>query len=338
MATLPNDLSLPGGAVDSRAPAPKTCDLCGGRQFHLISQFDRKREPLDTGLCALCGLVTHWNIPSETELDEFYATRYRQAYHGERTPSARRVMRAWRNGERIFGQLKPFLRPGESVFEVGAGIGCTVKVFQHHGWTASGIEPNSGFEEFSRTRLKADVRSAYLFDLPPIASHDVVLLIHVIEHLRSPREALERLHRLIKPGGRLYVECPNIGAPFATQSRLFHFAHIHNFTALTLSMLARRCGFVVEKQFSGANDPNLQLLLRRSSSRQILIDADSCRQTLAALNRYNKLTYHLRWNYLAPRAIKLASYLRERLTAQRFVRRLLQQGGGGRATNSAAAA
>ncbi len=305
--------------------ASKTCDLCGGHQFHLISQFDRRGEPLDTGLCALCGLVAHWNLPSEAELNEFYAKRYRQSYHGEQTPSARRVMRAWKNGERIFRDLHPFLRGGESVLEIGAGIGCTVKVFERHGWPAAGIEPSSGFEEFSRTRLRANVRSGYLFDLPPIATNDLVLLVHVIEHLRSPREALERIHRLLKPGGRLYVECPNLGAPFATRARLFHFAHIHNFTPPTLTMLARRCGFVVEKQFSRPGDPNLQMLLRRSESRQILIDSESCRYTLAALNRYNSLTYHARWNYLAPRAVKVGSYLWERVAAERFVRRLLQQ-------------
>jgi SAM-dependent methyltransferase len=306
-------------------PPKKRCDLCDGIHFHLIGRFDRKGRSLDTGICATCGLVAHWTIPTDEQLNEFYATRYRDEYHGERTPSARRVMRAWRNGQRIYDQLAPLVAPDDEVFEIGAGIGCTVKCFERHGHSAAGIEPNRGFQEFSRDRLKANVTGDYLFDLPPLAAHDVVLLVHVIEHFRSPRAALEHIHRLLKPAGRLYVECPNLGAPFTTRGKLFHFAHIHNFTPVTLRMMVGRCGFDLESEFSAPRDPNLQMLFRRTEQAQLVIDHDSCRQTLAALTRYNALTYHLRWNYLAPRVTKLASYFGERLFAKRYVGRLLRQ-------------
>jgi SAM-dependent methyltransferase len=299
--------------------------LCDGTQFHLIGRFDRRGKPLDTGLCATCGLVAHWLIPSDEQLNEFYATRYRDEYHGERTPSARRVMRAWKNGERIYWQLAPLLQPSDDIFEIGAGIGCTVKCFQKYGHPAGGVEPNRGFQEFSHDRLKANVNGGYLFDLPPMPRHDVILLVHVIEHFRSPRAALEYIHRLLKPAGRLYVECPNLGAPFTTRGKLFHFAHVHNFTPATLRMMARRCGFTLEREFSAPRDPNLQMLFRRAERAELAIDPDSCRQTLAALTRYNALTYHLRWSYLAPRVAKVTSYLGERLLARRYVERLLRQ-------------
>jgi len=169
------------------------------------------------------------------------------------------------------------------------------------------------------------VNCGYLFDLPPLASHDAIFLVHVIEHFRSPRAALEYIHRLLKPAGRLYVECPNLGAPFTTRGKLFHFAHVHNFTPATLRMMARRCGFTLEREFSTPRDPNLQMLFRRAERADLAIDPDSCRQTLAALTRYNALTYHLRWTYLAPRVTKVASYLGERLFAKRYVDRLLRQ-------------
>ena len=291
----------------------------------MISRFDRHGKPLDTGICPRCGLVAHWNVPSEEQLNAFYATRYRAEYHGEQTPSARRVMRAWRNGERIYRQLAPELAPRAEVFEIGAGIGCTVKCFERHGHPAAGIEPNRGFQEFSRERLRADVTGDYLFDLPPSGRHEAILLIHVIEHFRSPRGALEHIHRILKPGGRLYVECPNLAAPFAPRAKLFHFAHIHNFTPPTLRMMAGRCGFELEREFSRPGDPNLQMLFRRIEEARWEVDPDSCRQTLAALTRDGALGYHLRWNYLVPRAAKLTSYLVERLFAKRYVERLLRE-------------
>jgi SAM-dependent methyltransferase len=303
----------------------KRCDLCDGTQFELIARHDRRGKELLTGVCTQCGLVSHWNIPSEVDLQDFYATRYRREYHGETTPSARRVMRAWRNARRIQRQLEPSLTPGCDIFDVGAGIGCGAKVFELAGHPASGIEPNVGFQEFSKRQLHARVESGDLWDVAPQPAHDTVLLIHVIEHFRSPRQALRHIHRILKPGGQLYVECPNLGAPFATQPKLFHFAHIHNFTPLTLQMLARRCGFEVVRWFSTPDDPNLQVLLHRVESEVLEANPDSYRQTMAALERYNSWSYHLRWRYLLPRIAKLYSYALEHLIAEPYVTRILRQ-------------
>jgi SAM-dependent methyltransferase len=305
--------------------ATKRCDLCDGGEFELIARLDRRGKPLATCVCRQCGLVCHREIPSEDDLDRYYAGEYRQDYHGELAPSDRRVWRAWRNGRRIFRRLEPIVESGESVFEVGAGIGCTVKAFELAGHRAGGIDPGVAFASYAQRTLRADVRVARLFDLPPAAEHDLVLLVHVIEHFRSPRQALEHIWRLLRPGGRLYVECPNLAAPFARRSRLFHFAHIHNFTPTTLAMMARRCGFHVERTYSSADDPNLQMLLVKADVQRLVIDPASYDATIAALGRYNNLTYHLRWNYVVPRLVKLAGYVWEHVVAKREVRRLVEQ-------------
>jgi 2-polyprenyl-3-methyl-5-hydroxy-6-metoxy-1,4-benzoquinol methylase len=304
-------------------PETKRCDLCRGSEFELIARLDRKGKELLTDICIACGLVSHRTIPTDEQLAEFYARDYRRQYHGEATPSARRVMRAWKNGERIYSQLAAYLTPGSDVFEVGAGIGCTVKHFERQGHAAGGIEPNQGFQAFAQRRLRARVAGGFLFDLPPAPRHDCLLLIHVIEHLRSPRAALEHLHAMLRPEGLLYVECPNLAAPFATRSRLFHFAHIYNFTPMTLAALARSCGFETVQWFTRPDDPDLQVLLRRVESRRLQIDPQNCRATKEAIARYNTLTYHLRWRYLLARAKKLAGYIDEHLRSEHFVQRLL---------------
>jgi 2-polyprenyl-3-methyl-5-hydroxy-6-metoxy-1,4-benzoquinol methylase len=310
--------------VEDELATAKHCDLCGRGQFEVLSQFDRRRQPLVTEVCQSCGLVAHQQIPTEAELAKFYATEYRREYHGEITPSPRRVMRAWRNGQRILRQVAPFLTPRSRVLEVGAGIGCTVKAFEQQGHAATGIEPNDGFQAYSREQLRADVSKAYLFDLPPKPVNDLVLLVHVIEHFRSPRTALEHLHKLIRPDGLLYVECPNLGA-IATRAKTFHFAHIHNFTPGTLATMARRTGFEVEHWFSRAHSPILQVLLRRMERPNLTIPADGFQQTMAAYQRYSLVSYYLRPNYLAARLIEVLDKSWERLAAPSYVRRILAE-------------
>lgn len=302
----------------------KHCDLCAGHHFEPVSQTDRKGRPLGTVVCRDCGLVVHEQVPSEQELTDFYTDRYRQEYHGETVPSARRIVRAWHNGARMARQLRDYFVPGDDVCEIGAGIGCTVKQFELQGCHAMGIEPHSGFQAYGATRLHARLVQAELFDLPPIPSHDLVLLVHVIEHFRSPRAALNHLAKIVRPGGLLYVECPNLAAPFALPSKMFHYAHIHNFTPWTLEMMAAGSGFRVLKQFGGERHPNLQVLFVRERPETIRIP-ESYERTWEALRRHNPVSYHLRWGYLAPRVAKVTGYAWEHLTARRELETILRR-------------
>jgi len=300
----------------------RICELCGHRGYKVVSLCDRDGHPLETAICTGCGLVAHLHIPDDAELDAFYASKYRRQYHGETTPSPRRVMRAWENGRRIARQLAPFLRDHESLLEVGCGIGATVKTFELLGHRASGIDLGTDSVRYGRQALHAQVENAGLFDLPPEPRFDMVFLVHVIEHFSSPVRAMRAIHTLVKPGGRLYVECPNLAAPFATRKRLFHFAHVYNFTPWTLLSVARKCGFELERRFGDDGDPNLRMLLRRIERGYLAIAPQSYQRTLDRMSRCNGLVYHARWSYLTSRAKKVLGYLHERLAAGRFVRRL----------------
>ena len=300
------------------------CDLCGGSEFTVVSELDRHGKALTTGLCRSCGLVSHLPVPSEKEVAAYYAQDYRKDYHGESTPSPRRIMRAWNNGQRILNQVRGHLPKDGSVFEVGAGIGCTVKSFEEAGFDASGIEPNEGFNNYTQGTLHARVANTNLYDLHADPDGmDAVLLIHVIEHFSSPSRALTHMRNLIKNGGLLYIECPNIGAPFATFGRMFHFAHIYNFTPATLIALARKCGYEVVEQFKTDDHPDIEILFRKVAIPSgFEADSDEALRTENAIHRYNWLTYNLRPSYLGRRLCKLSRYANEYLKANTFVEEL----------------
>jgi len=303
-----------------------SCDLCGGDAFEIISHADRHKQALDTGLCLKCGLVMHMPVPSEAEVNAYYASRYRQDYHGESTPSERRIMRAWNNAQRIYDQLKPTISDVKTVFEVGAGIGCTVKLFETKGLQASGIEPNHDFNAFTQQRLFADVQNVNLFDMEAAPRTDLMLLIHVIEHFSSPKKALQHMHRLIHDDGLLYVECPNVTGPFATYDRMFHYAHIYNFSPQTLQAMVEQCGFERIALFSNDSDPDIHMLFKkRNNTPPQTISAGHADWVRSRINQYNTISYHARPSYLSKRVRKVSSYLMEYMQAKDFVSELLSR-------------
>jgi SAM-dependent methyltransferase len=301
------------------------CDLCGGTSFELLAERDRLNQPLATVVCRECGLVSHAEIPSRDDLLRYYETKYRHDYHGEYTPAPFRVVREWKRGRILVDWLGPHIPASANVFEVGCGIGCTVMQFALAGHNASGIEPGEGFAAYARNQLRADVRQATLYDLPPIPQYDLVLLVHVLEHLSSPTDALTRIGRLLVPGGKLYVEVPNFARPHSAPGRQFHFAHIYNYTPATLRMLAAKSGYRVDKAFTSPHDKVIGMLLAKSADVALRIERASYDQTVAAARRFSRLTYHMRASYLLERALIYLQHTGERLTARWQLPKIVQQ-------------
>jgi SAM-dependent methyltransferase len=303
----------------------RQCDLCGGSGYEVICRDDRAGEPLITVACAHCGLVGHERIPTEGELAQYYANSYRQEYHGEETPSDRRILRAWNKGQRVLRRLTPWLANDAQIFEVGAGIGCNVKSFEFAGFAAAGIEPGTGFQRFSAEKLKARIDHCSVFDLPDTPQHDVVLLIHVIEHFRSPLAALRKIHRILRPGGQMYLECPSLDIEYNERRKMFHFAHIHTFSPRPMSQMLHRAGFVVKQSFSSGAGGNFALLLKRVEPDAKPIPAGGLGETLDILQRNHRPLRRIQGDYLQRRLGRLWMYASEFLWSRGRVRRLLDR-------------
>jgi len=300
------------------------CQLCGGTQFEIVCRRDRRSDELNTVVCRGCGLVSHETIPDDEALAQYYAHEYRQDYHQEFQPSPRRVIREWHRGQARFDVLRPWIQPGGRVMEIGSGIGCNLKPFELSGFDTTGIEPGEGFCKFSRERLGCQVRQASLNDLPTEASYDLVLLVHVLEHLNSPRESLRRMRGLLHEGGRLYIEVPNLAAPHPGLANICHFAHIYNFTPWTLTALGRASGLEVEQVLSLPQDGNLAVLFRRAESEQSP-PPGLYEQTKTLLDSFEPWSYYLRPSYVAGRISRMVRQLSERIAAERRLSRILER-------------
>lgn len=300
------------------------CDLCGRSDFRLLADRDRRGAELGTVICHHCGLVTHARIPADVELTEYYRRQYRMDYHGEYVPSPHRVVREWNRGRELLQLLRPFVTACDQVVEIGCGIGCTVGNFQAAGLLASGVEPGDGFRRYAIERLGITVSGGVLADLPRRPMTDVILLVHVLEHLRSPSEALAHIRALLHDRGRCYIEVPNAGAPHAAPGKMFHFAHIYNFTRDTLGMLAAKADFTVLQWLSSPGDKNLRVLLQCGDGADWSVEPGSYARATKAIKGTGRLRYFLRWDYMRQRLRTLVGHPLDRVFASRRVARILR--------------
>lgn len=108
---------------------------------------------------------------------------------------------------------------GARIVDIGSGFGSFVLAARAAGYDAVGIEIAPFEVEFARRRLAqqrpADeagavyrLGDALTLDLPE-ASVDVVTFWNVLEHVDRYEPILATAHRMLKPGGCLYVICPN---------------------------------------------------------------------------------------------------------------------------------
>jgi 2-polyprenyl-3-methyl-5-hydroxy-6-metoxy-1,4-benzoquinol methylase len=101
---------------------------------------------------------------------------------------------------------------GGRLLDVGFGHGGFLKVASEMGWNAEGIDFDPKAVEVARAR-GLNVRCASVGDLSERKEqYDVITVSHVIEHVYDPLGLLEDLYRLLKPGGSLWLDTPNLSS------------------------------------------------------------------------------------------------------------------------------
>lgn len=96
------------------------------------------------------------------------------------------------------------LLPGTSILDAGAGECVYKRYFDHCGYKS--VDYAVGDAAWNYKNLDYVSR----LDDMPIEDNcfDAVLCTEVLEHLEWPRESIQEIYRVIKPGGRLFVTTP----------------------------------------------------------------------------------------------------------------------------------
>jgi SAM-dependent methyltransferase len=192
------------------------CAVCGSdRQEPLWS-----KEGAHYVRCRDCSLVYENPRMTPDELKRFYSD---PGYFVQADPTA--LVSGYQN---YFEQCTPALRseyfdivqraaPAARgrFLDVGCGPGGLLRVAQDRGWEAVGLEISDWAAAQGRKEGLNILDSPLTEAGFPPASFDAVAMFDVLEHLPSPLSYLKEIHRILKDGGVLVVETPNIGGFFA---------------------------------------------------------------------------------------------------------------------------
>ncbi|MDH4418059.1 hypothetical protein DBR12_13605 [Acidovorax sp. HMWF029] len=96
------------------------------------------------------------------------------------------------------------------LLDVGCGNGSFLKLAQKAGWSVHGID----FDPIAVAEARKGGMDIYLGSIEQLeaqeGTYDWITCSHVLEHVHDPQNLLQSMYRLLRPGGILWLQTPNI--------------------------------------------------------------------------------------------------------------------------------
>jgi SAM-dependent methyltransferase len=202
--------------------------------------------------CVGCGLEQTRPMPSPAELKHLYETYYN--FHGVTSErylrwrerfyfSALNRIWSWLDGDASFYGSRGTGR----LLDIGCNEGRGLRIYSRNGFRVEGLELSEVAANEAR-RSGFTVHTRLLEDFAPGTPFDVAVLSNVLEHSPDPARMLRDAHRILVPGGQVWISCPNskswlrslFGRWWVNWHVPFHLVH---FSPRTITSLLHETGF-----------------------------------------------------------------------------------------------
>lgn len=147
----------------------------------------------------------------------------------------------------------------KTILDIGCGSGTISLYLASKGYKVKGID-------ISKNAIDASIKSAENIGLKnvtfevcefpnriPSGKYDMVYFSEVIEHLPDDELALQKIYKLLKPGGTLFLSTPSKNAPLYRLGYAKKFdkevGHLRRYAVGELSDKLKRRGFTIKKVY-----------------------------------------------------------------------------------------
>lgn len=249
------------------------CELCFRDALELAYQPESSTRGLTVHVCQHCGLVQ--SLP---RIDR--ATRAPAAVSGGADWGNVRYGKGFRTQAAIAALKRHAnLESTLKVLDVGSNRGSFARTFLDLAPNAelTAVEPDERVAAYSagleRTRLiESRIEDAVLGN----EAYDVVHSCHTAEHLGDPLMVFADHWRVLKPGGILLVDVPNIALLDSDDilEEWFIDKHLYHFSARTLMRMVAAAGFETICPPDATDRENLLLVARKSGVAHRAVEGD----------------------------------------------------------------
>ena len=250
------------------------CDFCGRDSLKFIYQPDGSTRGLKVYLCGHCGLAQSTPRIDRTE------KRHGAAVSGGADWGNVRYGKGFRTQVAMDALARHAdLEKNVSLLDVGSNRGRFAAAFLESAPNAriTAVEPDERYADscagLARTQLiQSRIEDAKLAD----ASFDIVHSCHTIEHLAHPFASLKDHARVLKPGGLLVLDAPNIALIGGDDilEEWFIDKHLYHFSDVTLSRMIEAAGFTIIEHPDPKDRINLLFVARKDGTSATGIAAD----------------------------------------------------------------
>jgi SAM-dependent methyltransferase len=132
--------------------------------------------------------------------------------------------------------------------DVGAGNGRLINAARTHtNWRNYALEPNpTKIQTMLRLGIEAvEGEIEHKYSSFPSSGMSIVTMTRVLEHLLSPRQAIQRVKNLMAPGGVLWIDVPNCTDAYFCSRTSDNAPHLTFWTSDSLEAFGRQEGFDV---------------------------------------------------------------------------------------------
>ncbi|MBT6028738.1 MAG: class I SAM-dependent methyltransferase, partial [Crocinitomicaceae bacterium] len=195
--------------IQNETGAHDVCPCCGGKQGFVITEVDRVGFSCDTVVCCDCDLVFN-NSFLLKPIDYYKSIFGKQRWQDPELNFQKRtapLAYSWMRFAYVVSALKLEFCNVQSVMEIGCGDGCNLYPYHLLGRNVQGFDYADEFLEVGRKRGMNLVLEEFS---SCNKQYDMIILIHVFEHMHDLEDVVRHVYRLLKDEGRVYIEVPGI--------------------------------------------------------------------------------------------------------------------------------
>ncbi|HYK55477.1 MAG TPA: class I SAM-dependent methyltransferase, partial [Flavisolibacter sp.] len=180
------------------------CPVCESSAIHpllTVKDHSVSGEEFVIWQCSHCSLRFTQDVPDETSIGPYYQS---PDYISHSNTDKGLLNKLYQKVRKFTLRQKASLiirntSVQGSILDIGAGIGAFLHQMKKSQWQITGIEPDEGARAQAKNLFDIDLLNTPALQQLPHNSYDAITLWHVLEHVESLHEYVEKLKTLLKP-------------------------------------------------------------------------------------------------------------------------------------------